>query len=126
MARFFNSLNRDIQDVVEFHEYTYISTLVHQASKVESQLRRHGKKAYLITSSNWKVKERREDESPKGTKVLRRGMHPSKAKKKRKGYIASQCPSKRTMILRDNEDIESESSQEETSTQGVKVYTQVN
>ncbi|RDX61282.1 hypothetical protein CR513_60499, partial [Mucuna pruriens] len=33
MARFLNGLNRDIQDVVEFHKYTFISTLVHQASK---------------------------------------------------------------------------------------------
>ncbi|RDX70229.1 hypothetical protein CR513_50547, partial [Mucuna pruriens] len=36
MARFLNGLNRDIQDIVELHNYTSISTLVHQASRVES------------------------------------------------------------------------------------------
>ncbi|RDY12818.1 hypothetical protein CR513_02336, partial [Mucuna pruriens] len=38
----------------------------------------------------------------------------------RKGYIASQCPNKRTMFLRENGDIDNESSQEEMSHQVVK------
>ncbi|RDX84665.1 hypothetical protein CR513_34249, partial [Mucuna pruriens] len=42
--------------------------------------------------------------SLKGTKFPRKGMHPLKATEKR------------TMIFRDNRDVESESSQEETST----------
>ncbi|RDY11053.1 hypothetical protein CR513_04338, partial [Mucuna pruriens] len=32
-ARFLHGLNRDIQDIVELHNYTSISTLVHEASK---------------------------------------------------------------------------------------------
>ncbi|RDX98407.1 hypothetical protein CR513_18686, partial [Mucuna pruriens] len=47
--------------IVELHEYTSLSTLVHQASKVELQLKRHRKRTYPITSSNWKGKERREN-----------------------------------------------------------------
>ncbi|RDX70810.1 hypothetical protein CR513_49910, partial [Mucuna pruriens] len=52
MTRFLHGLNRDIQDIMELHDYTSISTLVHQASKVESQLRMHGNKSYPTTSSN--------------------------------------------------------------------------
>ncbi|RDY03910.1 hypothetical protein CR513_12445, partial [Mucuna pruriens] len=44
MGRFLSRLNRDIQDIMELHDYTSISMLVHQASKVESQLKRQGKK----------------------------------------------------------------------------------
>ncbi|RDY05254.1 hypothetical protein CR513_10935, partial [Mucuna pruriens] len=38
MARFLSGLNKNIQDIVELHHYTFISMLVSQASKVESQL----------------------------------------------------------------------------------------
>ncbi|RDX77478.1 hypothetical protein CR513_42394, partial [Mucuna pruriens] len=38
MARFLSGLNKNIQDNVELHHYTFISMLVHQTSKVESQL----------------------------------------------------------------------------------------
>ncbi|RDY13349.1 hypothetical protein CR513_01751, partial [Mucuna pruriens] len=33
MARFLHRLNRDIKNIVELHDYTFISTLVHQSSK---------------------------------------------------------------------------------------------
>ncbi|RDX74833.1 putative mitochondrial protein, partial [Mucuna pruriens] len=39
-----------------------------------------------------------------------------------KGHIASQCPNKRTMILRDDSDIDSESSQEKVLTLGSERY----
>ncbi|RDX94056.1 hypothetical protein CR513_23611, partial [Mucuna pruriens] len=38
------------------------------------------------------------------------------------GHIVSQCPNKRTTILREDGDIDSESSHEETSTFGSKGY----
>ncbi|RDX99156.1 hypothetical protein CR513_17837, partial [Mucuna pruriens] len=83
----------------------------------------HSRRSHT-TSSNWKGKERREDKPLERTKVPRRGVHPSKGKKMsikcfkylRKGHISFQCPNMRTMILRENRDIESEISQEETST----------
>ena len=38
MARFVSGLKREIQDVVELHEYSSLENLVHLAIKVESQL----------------------------------------------------------------------------------------
>ncbi|RDY11726.1 hypothetical protein CR513_03568, partial [Mucuna pruriens] len=70
MVRFLHGLNREIQDIVVLHDYTSLSTIVHQALKVELQLKRHKRRSYHTISSNWK-----------GTEVLRRGVHPSKAKK---------------------------------------------
>lgn len=40
MARFLHGLNRDIADVVEMHHYVELQDMVHQAIKVEQQLRR--------------------------------------------------------------------------------------
>ncbi|RDY08454.1 hypothetical protein CR513_07298, partial [Mucuna pruriens] len=105
MARFLHGLNREIQDIVELHDYTSLSILVHHATKVELQLKRYGRISYPSTSSSWKGKERREDK-------LRRDKSP---KKESKVHIVSQCPNKRTMILRENEEVESESSQEEST-----------
>ncbi|RDX97316.1 hypothetical protein CR513_19922, partial [Mucuna pruriens] len=113
MARFFNGLNRHIQDVVELHEYTSICTLVHQASKVETQIGRPVKKVYPTISSIWKGKERRDEKPLKRDKSPKKGSTPFKGHNEEcleKGHIASQCINKRTMILRDKEDIEKETS----------------
>jgi len=40
MARFVSGLRREIQDVVEFHHYYSLKTLVHLTIKVESQIAR--------------------------------------------------------------------------------------
>ncbi|RDX58500.1 hypothetical protein CR513_62181, partial [Mucuna pruriens] len=85
MTIFFNGLNRDIQDIVELHDYTSISILFHQASKIESQLRVHGKKSYPIARTNWKDPNSNTHKSSNG-------------------------------------EIESESSEEETSTSGGEEY----
>ncbi|RDX70633.1 hypothetical protein CR513_50108, partial [Mucuna pruriens] len=82
--------------VVESQEATMARFLnVHQATKVELQLKRHGKKSYPSPSSNWKGKERTEES---------------------KIHITSQCPNKRTMVLRENGEMESESSREDSFT----------
>ncbi|RDX77255.1 hypothetical protein CR513_42651, partial [Mucuna pruriens] len=86
IARNFHGLNRKIQ-IVELHDYTSLSILVHQAIKVELQLKRHGKKSYPNTSSSWKGK----------------------------GDIASHCKNKRTLVLRENGEVESGSSQEDSA-----------
>ncbi|RDX97565.1 hypothetical protein CR513_19654, partial [Mucuna pruriens] len=80
----------------------------HQATKVELQLQRNGKKSYPSSSSSYKGKERKE-ERPKRDKNPEKGSAPSQGK----GYIASKCPNKRTMVLRENGEVESESSQED-------------
>ncbi|PNX67181.1 mutant gag-pol polyprotein [Trifolium pratense] len=40
MARFLHGLNRDISDIAELHHYVEMDELVHQAIKVEQQLKK--------------------------------------------------------------------------------------
>ncbi|RDX85601.1 Retrovirus-related Pol polyprotein from transposon 17.6, partial [Mucuna pruriens] len=69
MARFLQLLNREIQDVVELKSYGSLGVLVHQAIKVEIQLRRKSASRRSITSSSsykGRYKERvKSDRSPK-------------------------------------------------------------
>ncbi|RDY00244.1 hypothetical protein CR513_16601, partial [Mucuna pruriens] len=58
MTRFLRGLNKEIQDIVELHDYTSLSTLVRQGTKVEHQLKRHGRRSYHNTSCSWKGKEK--------------------------------------------------------------------
>ncbi|RDX91679.1 hypothetical protein CR513_26297, partial [Mucuna pruriens] len=104
MARFLHNLNKEIQD------------LVHQAIKVVLQFKRRNafRKPYL-SSSRWKDKER-EKEKVMRDKSPKKGSDISYCRKETspiptfngKGHIASQCPNKRTMVLRDNGEVESE------------------
>jgi len=58
MARFSHGLNREIQDIVELHHYASLEDLIHQAIKVEQQLKR--KQIYKKSpygSSTWKDKD---------------------------------------------------------------------
>ena len=48
LARFFNGLNRDIQNVVELQSYNHVDELIHRVVKVEQQLKR--KQTYKKTS----------------------------------------------------------------------------
>ncbi|RDX60673.1 hypothetical protein CR513_61168, partial [Mucuna pruriens] len=86
MTRFLNGLNRDIRDLVKLYDYTSIYMLVHQASKVESQLKRHGIKSYPTTSSNWNGKER---SLFKRDKIPRKGNAPLKGHRREEGHITS-------------------------------------
>ncbi|RDX75084.1 hypothetical protein CR513_45081, partial [Mucuna pruriens] len=79
----------DIQHIVELYDYTSISTLVHQASKVESQHRRHGKKFYPTTSINLKGKERKEEKLLRRDKIPRKRNAPFKGYQEEEGHIAS-------------------------------------
>lgn len=125
MARFLHGLNHDIRDVVELHHYVELEELVHQAIKVEQQLKR--KSTYKKYSSNynssWKDKSKREGASlfkekehkeasaskAISTKSSTFNVSPSSSHKSRNikcfkclgnGHIASQCPNKKTMVLR--------------------------
>jgi len=58
MDRFFNGLNRDIQDVVELQSYNNMDELTHSVVKVGQKLKR--KQTYKKTSytySSWKDKD---------------------------------------------------------------------
>ncbi|RDY07622.1 hypothetical protein CR513_08230, partial [Mucuna pruriens] len=110
-----------IQDIVELQYYTTLKELVHQATKVEMQLKRRQsfRKPYPIDSERGKKRgSPRKDKSPKKGSELQRGRKEervlpllSSSKCLGKGHIASQCPNRRTMIMRENREIESESSQ---------------
>jgi len=128
MARFLHGLNREIQDIVELHHYASLEDLIHQAIKVEQQLKR--KQTYKKSpygSSTWKAKEtfkKKEGSSfkshEKGVALGKNNSNPTPNSLKvssikcfkwlGKGYIASQCPNKRTMVVLGNGDITSASS----------------
>ncbi|RDY01177.1 hypothetical protein CR513_15532, partial [Mucuna pruriens] len=100
ITRFLHGLNKDIQDIVELHEYTSLSTLVHQASK---------------------GKERKEYRLLKRDKNSKKGSASFKGQKneasEEKNIFLLNAPT-RTMLLRENGEVESEISQEEPSSNG--------
>jgi len=112
MARFLHGLNREIQDMVELHHYASLEDLIHQAIKVDQQLKR--KQTYKKSpygSSTWKDKEtfKKEEGSSfksheKGAALGKNNSKPTPTSSKvssikcfkclGKGHIASQCPNK--------------------------------
>ncbi|KAF7839296.1 putative gag-pol polyprotein [Senna tora] len=84
MARFICGLNKEIANVVELQHYVEIEDLTKwdYSSKQEEK-------------GGWKQK---------GEKVVAKGSNDNKEK----GHIASQCPNKRTMIMMENGEIETE------------------
>lgn len=129
MARFLQGLNSDISDVVELQNYVELEDLVHQATKVEQQLKRKGvrKNSSNFNSYSWKDRNKKEGSTSSNTSTVapqRIQNKSSDAHKKTKsseikcfkcsgrGHIASECPTKKTMLLKENGDISSESSSE--------------
>jgi len=131
MARFLHGLNSDIRDVVELQNYVKLKELVHQNIKVEHQLKRKG--TMKRGSSNfyqigWKEKSKKEGAtSPNVSVTIPQRTHnkSNEAPKKirssdikcfkylERGHIASKCPTKRNILVKDGE-IVSESSSEST------------
>ncbi|XP_042377669.1 uncharacterized protein LOC121970764, partial [Zingiber officinale] len=124
MARFLHGLNRDIGDIVELQHYVELDDLVHQAMKIKQQLKRKGvmkKSSSPNYSSSWKDKPKKEGSSS-NSKEAASTKKPipttsSSTSKSRdikcfrclgKGHIASECPNKKTMVVRDNGSISSE------------------
>ncbi|RDY01004.1 hypothetical protein CR513_15731, partial [Mucuna pruriens] len=137
MDRFLHGLNKEIQEVMELQHYGTLGELVHQAIKVEMHLGRPiGKDLELSNtygaSSGWNGKEKekekekvRREKSPKqGSRkdlaIIHTPNPPRTSSIKcfkclGKGHRVSQCPNRRAMVLRDNGEVESESSRVERS-----------
>ncbi|RDY08898.1 hypothetical protein CR513_06811, partial [Mucuna pruriens] len=85
MSRFLHGLNKEIQDRVELSNYSTLEDLVYQAIKVEAKLKRKLSFRKSYPNASWKGK----------------------------GHIASQCPNRRTMVLRDSCEVNSKNSTQE-------------
>jgi len=135
MARFLNRLNRDIANVVKLEHYVELEDMVHMAMKVERQLwKGYARPAFNSgSSSSWKTNLKREGivqpksfvpsrtEPPKAKVDVptdAKGKSETQPKHTRDvkcfrcqghGHYASECPNKRIMMIRDNDDMESES-----------------
>ncbi|KAH9724609.1 Endonuclease [Citrus sinensis] len=130
MARFLHRLNQDIASVVDLQHYVELEDMVHMAMKVERQLKKKGStRTNLGSSSSWKSKWSKDEKVVSKPKIEpikdhKEGGNQSKGKSDSQhsrnrdikcfkclgtGHIASQCPNKRVMILRDDGDVETES-----------------
>uniref|UniRef100_A0A2N9FCF4 CCHC-type domain-containing protein n=1 Tax=Fagus sylvatica TaxID=28930 RepID=A0A2N9FCF4_FAGSY len=129
MARFLSGLNRDIANVIELQHYVEIEDMVHMAIKVERQLKRKGTARYTsVSNTTWKSKwdkndpaeAKRKTEPPMGkdegtSNKPKVESQPSRNRDIKcfkclgSGHIASQCPNRRVMIMRDNGEVMTES-----------------
>ncbi|XP_024948462.2 uncharacterized protein LOC112495863 [Citrus sinensis] len=130
MARFLHGLNQDIANVVDLQHYVELEDMVHMAMKVERQLKKKGStRTNLGSSSSRKSKWSKDEKVVSKPKIEpikdhKEGGNQSKGKSDSQhsrnrdikcfkclgtSHIASQCPNKRVMILRDDGDVETES-----------------
>jgi hypothetical protein len=129
MARFLSGLNRDIANVIELQHYVKIEDMMHMAMKVERQLKRKGTARYTsVSNTTWKSKgdkndpaeAKRKTEPPMGkdegtSNKPKVESQPSRNRDIKcfkclgSGHIASQCPNRRVMIMRDNGEVMTES-----------------
>ncbi|GKV11635.1 hypothetical protein SLEP1_g22875 [Rubroshorea leprosula] len=139
MARFLHGLNRDIANVVELQHYVELEDMVHMAMKVERQLKhkeattRTGQN--LGSSSSWKLNLSKKEENsvfkPKTATSKSKEVGSNEKSKTDntqgrnrdikcfrclgRGHVASQCPNKHTMILREDGEIETKGESDDES-----------
>jgi hypothetical protein len=128
-------LNREITDVVEMQHYVELTDMVHQAIKVEEQLKWKGlarRGPPITTTSPWKTTPKRVEQlqnkprfelsknaNSKSSTTL--GNIEASSSKTRdikcfkcqgRGHIASQCVNKRVMVINAQGELESENEEE--------------
>ncbi|KAL4308841.1 hypothetical protein GQ457_01G019050 [Hibiscus cannabinus] len=135
MARFLAGLDPDIANVVELQHYIDIDDMVHMAMKVEKQLKRKGAaRPYASNTSKWGHGSNKKNVviptkdgsgSSKPNKPIiesNKGKNTSTPVRSRdvqcfkclgRGHIASQCPNRNAMFIRENGEIESDHEEEE-------------
>jgi len=129
MACFLSSLNPDIRDVVELHEYVELDDLLQKAVRVEQQLKRKiavKRNSYNNFNQNWTNRSKKEggnSSSPHGKSIVSSAetKHNSASSSNidtrnikcfkclGRGHIAYDCPTRRTMIMKADGEITSES-----------------
>jgi hypothetical protein len=129
MARFLSDLNRDIANIIELQHYVEVEDMVHMAMKVERQLKRKGTAWYTsVSNTTWKskwdkndpaeAKRKTEPSMGKDEGTSNKPKVESQPSRNRdikcfkclgSGHIASQCPNRRVMIMRDNGEVMTES-----------------
>ena len=135
MARFLHGLNREIADIVEMQHYVELTDMVHQAIKVEEQLKRKGlvrRGQPMANTSPWKTAPKRDEQlqhrpkfesskNSKPTTAATLGNIETSSSKTRdikcfkcqgRGHIASQCVNKRVMVINAQGELESENEEE--------------
>ena len=117
IAHFINGLKMDIASVVELQDYQTLEDVIKLANRVERhQCRRAQKSFYHHKSDDGEKEEKREDRKGKGKVVAGDVVDQTQQKKSRDikcfkclgiGYVASQCPNKRVMVMKGDK-VESE------------------
>ncbi|KAL4291907.1 hypothetical protein GQ457_14G013620 [Hibiscus cannabinus] len=142
MARILAGLDPNIAAIVELQHYVEIEDKVHMAMKVERQLKKKGTThAYGGSTTKWgqgpykpkptfspnekggpsrNVKPIAETNKGKGTTMSARSRDVQCFKCLGRGHIASQCPNRNTMLLRDDGEVESEQEEEENENDAIQ------
>ncbi|XP_062083589.1 uncharacterized protein LOC133789956, partial [Humulus lupulus] len=131
MARFLSGLNREIADPIELHHYVELEDLVHMAIKVERQLKKGSSSSrsrpspHNPSTTPWRSNYPKKEDQPTSSstpkpattatppqgKTTPTKSHSSEIrcfKCQGRGHIASQCPNKRVMVIRESGEIDSE------------------
>ena len=125
IARFFSGLNLEIRDKVELFSYMDLNDLIQLCIKVEQQIFRkgssHKESSYNNSYPKREYKKEREDSVSKNkTKETPKSIGkdvstpPTRSRDIQyfkclgRGHITSQCPNRRTMILRGRDDYSSQ------------------
>ncbi|XP_052888020.1 uncharacterized protein LOC108468222 [Gossypium arboreum] len=131
-------LNRDIANVVELQHYIEVVDMVHMAIKVERQLKRKGpSRGFPLPTLQGGAKDQAKDppilegrrprylQNQQAHREMNKGKAPESSYNRNRdikcfkclerGHIASQCPNRRTMVLRADGKIEIEDEEEKES-----------